>query len=88
VFTASSPQYAKQILEYIDPESKCISSVLSRKNCMETKRGFFIKDLRVVKDINLERALIVDNLSHSFGLQVGNGIPILEYHSDPSDDQL
>ena len=35
---------------------------------METKNGFFIKDLRTLKDIDLSSTLIVDNLAHSFGL--------------------
>lgn len=52
---------------------------------METKNGFFIKDLRTLKDIDLRKTLIVDNLSHSFGLQIDNGIPILEWQSDPKD---
>ena len=52
---------------------------------METKNGFFIKDLRTLKDVDLRKTLIVDNLSHSFGLQIDNGIPILEWHSDSKD---
>lgn len=34
---------------------------------METKNGFFIKDLRIVANKNLKDMLIVDNLAHSFG---------------------
>ena len=32
--------------------------------------------------------LIVDNLAHSFGFQLENGIPILEYHNDQNDSEL
>lgn len=32
--------------------------------------------------------LIVDNLVHSFGQQVDNGIPILEYNGNPQDEEL
>lgn len=35
---------------------------------METKNGFFIKDLRIVADLDLNKTLFVDNLVHSFGL--------------------
>lgn len=35
---------------------------------METKNGFFIKDLRILKDVDLKKTILVDNLSHSFGL--------------------
>jgi CTD small phosphatase-like protein 2 len=49
---------------------------------METKNGFFIKDLRIIANKHLKDMLIVDNLAHSFGFQIENGIPILEYHND------
>ncbi len=41
--------------------------------------GFKIKDLRMIKNRSLDNIIIVDNLVHSFGLQLDNGIPILEY---------
>jgi CTD small phosphatase-like protein 2 len=34
---------------------------------METKNGFFIKDLRIVGNKLLKDMVIVDNLAHSFG---------------------
>jgi len=34
---------------------------------METKNGFFLKDLRIVKEADLAHTIIVDNLAHSFG---------------------
>lgn len=34
---------------------------------METKNGFFIKDLRIIKNRELKDIVIVDNLAHSFG---------------------
>jgi CTD small phosphatase-like protein 2 len=55
---------------------------------METKNGFFIKDLRILKDIKLKDMIIVDNLTHSFGFQLENGVPILEWHNDPKDQEL
>ena len=38
---------------------------------METKNGFFIKDLRILKNRELKDIVIVDNLVHSFGFQIG-----------------
>lgn len=55
---------------------------------METKNGFFIKDLRILKDKKLETMILVDNLSHSFGFQIENGVPILEWQNDPNDTEL
>ena len=34
---------------------------------MATKNGFYIKDLRVIKNRSLKEMVIVDNLVHSFG---------------------
>ncbi len=48
---------------------------------MQTKNGFFIKDLRIIKNRDLKDIIIVDNLAHSFGFQINNGVPILEWHS-------
>ena len=88
VFTASSPNYANTIINYIDPTGKLINGILTRVNCMETKNGFFIKDLRIIKNRDLKNLIIVDNLSHSFGFQIENGVPILEWHNDVKDTEL
>ena len=55
---------------------------------METKIGFFIKDLRIIKNYDLKTMVIVDNLAHSFGFQIENGVPILEFHNDKHDREL
>ena len=55
---------------------------------METKNGFFIKDLRIIANKQLKDIVIVDNLAHSFGFQIENGIPILEWYSDSNDLEL
>jgi CTD small phosphatase-like protein 2 len=68
IFTASSPIYSDAIINYLDPEKKYINGILNRQNCMETKNGFFIKDLRIVKGKDLKKTVLVDNLAHSFGL--------------------
>jgi CTD small phosphatase-like protein 2 len=75
-------KYANAIIDYIDPESKFILGILTRVNCMETKNGFFIKDLRILKDKKMKDVIMVDNLCHSFGFQIENGVPILEWHDD------
>lgn len=52
---------------------------------METKNGFYIKDLRIIAERDLKDIVLVDNLSHSFGFQIDNGIPILEWHDNKDD---
>jgi CTD small phosphatase-like protein 2 len=81
VFTASSHPYATAVLKFLDPYNQYISGLLSRSNCMQTKNGFFIKDLRIIRNRDLKDLIIVDNLAHSFGFQIENGVPILEWHS-------
>ena len=88
VFTASSANYATSVVNFIDQKNKYINGILTRQNCMETKNGFFIKDLRIIKNRNIKNMIIVDNLSHSFGFQIDSGVPILEYHNDKKDSEL
>eukprot|EP00827_Trimyema_finlayi_P004225 TRINITY_DN4161_c0_g1_i1.p2 TRINITY_DN4161_c0_g1~~TRINITY_DN4161_c0_g1_i1.p2 ORF type:complete len:139 (+),score=55.41 TRINITY_DN4161_c0_g1_i1:63-419(+) len=65
-----------------------ISGILTRSNCMETKSGLFIKDLRILNNFDLKNTIIIDNLVHSFGFQLENGIPILEWHNNLDDKEL
>ena len=77
VFTAGTLDYAEPIINYLNTPKKTILGFLHRKNCMETQNGFFIKDLRIIQNRSLKDIIMVDNLVHSFGLQINNGIPIL-----------
>ena len=88
IFTASSEDYALEALKYLDPNRKWIEHVLHRENCMVTKNGYYLKDLRILKDRALTDMIIVDNLAHSFGFQVDNGIPILEFRGQEGDQEL
>ncbi|CAK75468.1 unnamed protein product (macronuclear) [Paramecium tetraurelia] len=88
LFTASSELYANAIVNHLDPKRQYINEILCRNNCFETKNGFFIKDLRIITNRTLKDIVIVDNLPHSFGLQLENGIPILEYLDDQKDEEL
>ncbi len=88
IFTASTAGYAETIIKELDPEKKYISYILDRNFCLETKNGFYIKDLRIIKNRNLKNMVIVDNLVHSFGFQIENGIPIIEWTGDKNDEEL
>jgi CTD small phosphatase-like protein 2 len=72
----------------LDPNKKYISGMMTRSNCMETKNGFFIKDLRLIQNKELKDMLFIDNLVHSFGFQIENGVPILEWFDDSNDCEL
>lgn len=88
IFTASSYLYARTIIDYLDPTGKWIGEILSRVHCTEIKNKFALKDLRVIKNRDLKNMVLVDNLSHSFGLHIDNGIPILEFVNDTEDVEL
>ena len=55
---------------------------------MKKKKGHYIKDLRIIKNRNLKDMVIVDNLLTSFGFQLDNGIPILEFKDNENDTEL
>lgn len=88
VFTASTEDYALPIIDYLNSKRKTILGALTRKHCMETNNGFRIKDLRIIKNRTLDEIVLVDNLVHSFGLQIENGIPILDFTNNSEDSEL
>lgn len=88
VFTASSENYANSIVDFLDSKNEYISGIISRKQCLKTNSGFFIKDLRILNNRELKDIVIVDNMPHSFGFQIANGIPILEWVNEKDDSEL
>ena len=88
VFTASTPQYADSIIDYLDPTGQLIQHRFYRNTCVKTEGGEYIKDLRVFKNIPLKNILLVDNAVYSFGLQLDNGIPITSFKEDPEDHEF
>jgi len=88
VFTAGTQDYAEPIVSYLNQKRKTIHGLLHRKNCMETQNGFFIKDLRIISNRELKDIVMVDNLVHSFGLQITNGVPILEFLDNSQDTEF
>jgi len=67
IFTASSKDYAEAVVKRLDPNNLLIDFVLARDDCMITRNGLYLKDLRILKDRDLKDIIIVDNLAHSFG---------------------
>ena len=88
VFTASHQSYADVVLDYLDPDHILIQHRLYRDSCILTPEGVYIKDLRIIKNRKLENMVIVDNAVYSFGFQMDNGIPIIPFYNDPSDEEL
>ena len=88
IFTASCDAYANYIIDKLDPEGKYVKGILFRKHCWHTKKGIFIKDLRIIRDREFKNMVIVDNNVHAFALQLDNGVPILEWKKDRNDMEL
>jgi CTD small phosphatase-like protein 2 len=88
VFTASHGCYANVVLDYLDPKEQYIHHRLFRESCVTTDEGIYIKDLRVLANRNLQDVVIVDNAAYSFGYQIENGIPIIPFYDNKTDQEL
>jgi len=88
VFEASSYRFTEAIVSQLDPGNQWISYVLDKTYCFQTSRGYYIKDLRIFQNRDLKDIVIVDDLVYSFGLQLDNGVPIVEWKGDENDREL
>ncbi|RKP09677.1 NLI interacting factor, partial [Thamnocephalis sphaerospora] len=86
IFTASLPEYADPVIDWLDPDRCYFKQRLFRDAC--TPRGFsFAKDLTRA-EADLSRVVLVDNSPISFALHKENGLPILGWYSDQHDEAL
>jgi len=88
IFTAAEQKYAEYVIKLLDPERNYVSHILHRDNCLKTRKGLFIKDLRLIKNRDLKDMVIVDNFTPSFSFQIDNGIPIITWEGDLKDQEL
>ena len=51
-------------------------------------QGFFVKDLRIFKGIDLKDVLIIDNYVYSFAFHLENGIPVVPYFGEKDDHEM
>ena len=88
IFTASVQEYADAVINYLDPEKKFIKFKLYRNNCINVGDWLRVKDLRILKNINLRNIVLVDNNIYSFIPQLSNGILINSFYYDRKDEEL
>ena len=88
IFTAASKDYADSVINYLDPENKYIKLRLYRNNCINVGGLLKIKDLRLIKNINLKNIILIDNSIYSFASQLSNGIFINSFYCDKEDNEL
>ncbi|OMJ84470.1 hypothetical protein SteCoe_14425 [Stentor coeruleus] len=86
IYTASSKEYAEQVINAFDPQRKILKYRLYREDCIQIE-GHFVKDLsRLGRD--LSKIIIVDNSVTAFAYHLDNGIPIVSWFDDPNDCEL
>ena len=88
IFTASEKEYADTVIAFLDPEKKLIKYRLYRNSCINFNDSFNIKDLRILKGVDLKNVILVDNSMYSFAAQLENGILINSFYCDRNDTEL
>lgn len=91
VFAGSNRSYADSIIDYLDPEKNLFKYRLYRHNCVKLpseKGTFYVKDLRIIKNVSLKNMVIIDNSVLSFAFQLENGIPISDFYNNKDDVDL
>lgn len=88
VFTASHEFYADEILNYIDPKGEYFQHRFYRNSCIKTQDNVYLKDLRIIKNVDLKDIILVDNAVYGFGQQLSNGVPITPFKEDKNDKEF
>lgn len=87
MFTASTVEYAKPIINKLDPKGELIDYCLYRDACSVFQNEYFVKDLNRLGRF-LEDIIIVDNHPASYLFHPRNAIPVTTWHSDRRDVEL
>lgn len=86
VFTAAHSSYANPILDALDPEGCFFKDRYFNDSCTKINQ-YTVKDLRILKS-DLKDVILVDNTALCFGLQKENGVPIVCYTGQETDQEL
>ena len=87
LFTSSEKEYADVIVKQFDPDNKYFKARWYKKSCHKADNGMYLKDLSQL-GLPLDRVVLVDNSTFSFGYQLCNGVPILSYTGATADMEL
>ena len=85
-YTAGLEDYARPVLDALDPHNKYFRHRLYRDSCLFA-RGYYLKDLAKMSRA-MGRVVLVDNNAFCFLPQLANGIPISSFYDDPNDTAL
>ena len=87
IFTAANTNYAKQIIDVLDPEKKIFSHYFFVDSCVVPRPNIYVKDLSVV-GTDLSRTVLVDDSFMSFGGKFDNAIKVIPYNGSKKDIEL
>ena len=91
IFTASHEWYANPIINIIDPKGDLIQHRFFRQHASfveHENQKVFIKDLSILRGLDLSNALFVDNHIFSFAANLKNGIPVVDFIGQKGDTEL
>ncbi|WWD18482.1 hypothetical protein CI109_102934 [Kwoniella shandongensis] len=87
IFTASMPEYADPVIDWLDAGRNLFARKLYRDSCHLQPNGSYIKDLSLV-EADLARVCFMDNSPISYNWNKANALPIEGWTSDPNDEAL
>ncbi|KAM5540338.1 hypothetical protein V8D89_005796 [Ganoderma adspersum] len=87
IFTASMPEYADPVIDWLDAGRGIFSRRYFREQCTQLPNGSYTKDLSKVEQ-DLSRVCLIDNSPVCYGINEANGIPIEGWTHDPHDEAL
>ena len=88
IFTASVKEYADAVIDYLDPDKALIKFRLCRNNCRNLNDKNFVKDLRIIRGVDIKDIILLDNSIYSFSAQICNGILVNSFFNDKNDIEL
>ncbi|WVF69153.1 hypothetical protein IAT40_003928 [Kwoniella sp. CBS 6097] len=87
IFTASMPEYADPVIDWLDAGRNLFARKLYRDSCHLQPNGSYTKDLALV-EADLSRVCFMDNSPISYNWNKANALPIEGWTSDPYDEAL
>ncbi|XP_028300329.1 CTD small phosphatase-like protein 2 [Gouania willdenowi] len=86
VYTCAKKEYAKNILDILDPQKKLFRHRLYQEDCA-CVLGHYIKDLGVINR-DLKKTVVLNSSPHTYPYHLMNMIPIKTWSGEPEDREL
>ncbi|CAJ1060858.1 CTD small phosphatase-like protein 2 [Xyrichtys novacula] len=86
VYTCAKKEYAKKILNILDPQRKLFRHCLYQEDC-SCVLGHYVKDLNVLGR-DLAKTVVLDNSPHTYPYHLMNTIPIKSWSGESDDGEL